>query len=85
MSESFTTPNALATRLGIKSDKVRAWINAGQLLAVNVAENPNGQRPRWRIAESEVDRFLQSRSNMPAAKTKTVQRRRKTKPARQWV
>ncbi len=85
MSETFITPNQLAKTLGVKPDKVLAWIHAGQLVAVNVAENPNGQRPRWRIDPDEVARFLKSRQNKPAEPTTTVRRRRKTKPTRQWV
>ena len=85
MSDTYTTPNKLANRLGIKPDKVLVWIHAGQLIAVNIAESPSGQRPRWRIDPDEVTRFLKSRSTKPAGEAKTVRRRRKTKPSRQWV
>lgn len=85
MSESFITPNQLAKTLGIKADKVLAWIRSGQLVAINVAENPNGQRPRWRIDQDEVTRFLKSRQTKPTETAKAIRRRRKNKPARRWV
>jgi excisionase family DNA binding protein len=85
MPETFITPNQLAKTLGIKPDKILAWIHAGQLVAVNVAANANGQRPRWRIDPDEVTRFLKSRQNKQAGETKAIRRHRKSKPSRQWV
>ena len=40
-------------------------IHTGELKAVNIAKNPNGKRPTWRIAESELGRWLLKRLNAP--------------------
>ncbi len=67
------TPPNIAEMLGIKVDKVHAWIHAGELKAVNIAQKRSG-RPRWRILDEHLHEFLQSR-----ASTKPVRRHRRRK------
>jgi len=52
--------------LGIEPAKVIAWIKRGELRAVNVADNPNGKRPRYRITQDALDHFTRARETKPA-------------------
>jgi excisionase family DNA binding protein len=54
------TPPELARRWGVSSDKVRAWIESGELRAINLATRPSG-RPRYRIDLADVLAFEQRR------------------------
>ena len=76
---SYETPREVATRYGVNQSKVLGWIRAGQLRAVNVANNPNGARPRWRISPEAITDFELIRSAV--AKSPTVRRRRQRLPA----
>lgn len=62
MDKYFTVQQA-AEMLGVDEEQILFPINTGELVAVNVAKSPNGKRPRWRIAESELGRFLLKRRN----------------------
>ena len=63
----WLSPPQVAEQLGIDPGKVIAWIRAGQLAAVNVAENVGG-RPRYRISPDALDAFLLGRSTAPDPK-----------------
>lgn len=63
----------LARRLKIGPDKVRAFIDRGELRAVNVATNLSG-RPQWRVTPEEVERFELRRSSAPLPQS--IRRRR---------
>ena len=71
--ESPLSPPALAAKIGIKADTVRAWIDAGLLEAINVAD-PASTRPRWRVMPDAWEAFMRSRSSRfkskPAVKRK---------------
>ena len=47
--------------LGTNENKILGLIRSGELSAINVAQNGNGKRPRWRISDSDLDAFLESR------------------------
>jgi excisionase family DNA binding protein len=47
--------------LGTNENKILGLIRSGELSAINVAQNGNGKRPRWRISTSDLDAFLESR------------------------
>jgi excisionase family DNA binding protein len=67
----YYTPQQAADTLGVDDEQVHRWIHSGQLVAINVAKSLAGKRPRWRIAESELGRFLLSRQNkVPAPSLK---------------
>jgi hypothetical protein len=72
---SFFTVPQIAEMLGTDQKKVIGWIDSSELVAINIAKNPRGARPRWRILQSEFERFLQARQSQPA--TPTPPRRRK--------
>ncbi|MDV6030385.1 MAG: helix-turn-helix domain-containing protein [Phycisphaera sp. RhM] len=76
MPEQFFTPPEAAELLGVKADKVLGWIHSGELVAHNCATDPNGERPRWRIADDELGRFLLRRRN-PAAIEREARPKRK--------
>ncbi len=71
---SWFTPPQIAEQLGVNVDRVRGWIYAGELEAVNVADSP--KRPRWRISQDAYDEFLTSRTAVQ--KRATPKRRSKT-------
>lgn len=58
----YTTVPAKAKELGIDQMKIHGWIRRGELLAINIAENPAG-RPRWRIPIEAWESFMAIRSN----------------------
>ena len=71
----WLTPPDVAEQLGVEPPKVIAWINAGELVAVNVAQSLHGKRPRWRIDPRELEAFLlrrQKRPNAPRAKRRKL-------------
>jgi len=65
MARDFLTPPQIAARLKVRPGKVLLWIASGELLAINVAENAAGKRPRWRVSEEALQTFLTSRSCRP--------------------
>lgn len=71
----FLTPPALARRLAVKPEKVRAWILRGELEAVDVSDRAGLGRPRWRISQQAIEKFLARRSAQPPPKP--VRRRRR--------
>ncbi len=54
-----------AKALSCDDETILAQIHSGELPAVNIAKNPNAKRPTWRIAESELGRWLLKRGNAP--------------------
>lgn len=65
----WLTPPEVAKELGIEPEKVRAWIEARKLDAVNVAmETGRTKQPRWRISREALEAFLASRSAEPVAR-----------------
>lgn len=54
----------LATRAGVSLPTARRYIENGLVRGVNVSSSP---RPRWRVFESEIERFVESRTT-PASR-----------------
>jgi excisionase family DNA binding protein len=61
------TPNELAKLLRISPDRIRAWIAAGQLGAVNVAETRSG-KPRFVVLPQHLEEFERRRRVAPPVK-----------------
>ena len=61
LNEKYFTPQEAAELLSTNDDKVIAWIHSNELDAIDVAKSKNSQRPRWRISESALGRFIISR------------------------
>jgi excisionase family DNA binding protein len=69
------TPPEVAKRLRVTADKVRGWIEAGELPATNVAKQ-GSTRPRYRISEDDLREFDKKRRVHKRAK---VSRKRRKK------
>ena len=67
----YLTPPEVARLLRVDGMKVLEWIRRGEIVAVNVAAR-GATRPRWRVAQSALEAFLQART---AIATLPVQRR----------
>jgi transposase len=64
---SFLTPPAIGKLLGVTPETVIAWIRSGDLNGINVATNLAG-RPRYKVAQESLDRFLTRRMTVPRVK-----------------
>lgn len=73
MIDTATTPPKLARTLGVTADKIRAWINSGELVAVDLATRRGGRR-RLRIMPADLDAFLRRRRVVPASSGKRRKR-----------
>lgn len=73
------TPPQLAQRLRVSCEKITGWIRAGELEGVNLAST-GSKRPRFRVSEDALERFLLSRSATVSAPPK----RRPRKTARKF-
>lgn len=60
---------------GVAIETVRAWINAGELMAINIAPSRR-TRPKWRIRPEDLLAFEALRSCRPAGNPKAAPRRR---------
>ena len=79
MSNAWLTPPAIAAQLGVDVGKVYSWIATGQLIAVDLAERPDGKRRRVRIDPAELAAFLRRRQiRQPAPRQR---RQREKRPA----
>jgi hypothetical protein len=78
-AESFTVPE-LAEREHIGQSKLRAWIESGELLAVNLATR-RGSRPRWHVSRESWDAFKLARSNAGLARARRRHRSQRFTPA----
>lgn len=65
--------------LGCSRDQVRAFIAAGELVAVNVGLGR--QRTRYRVQETELQAFIERRTTKPPRSARKPQ----PKPTREWV
>ena len=63
--KQMLTPPELAREWGVSPEKVRAFIEAGELPAKNMATDPNGRRPRYKIRAEDARRFEASRQVVP--------------------
>ena len=75
------TPKDITEQVGVGIEPVLAWIHSGQLKASNVSNSPN--RPRWRIAKTDLQDFLDRRSNQQQGHKTPAKRR--PKPRREFV
>src|SRR5262245_51650148 len=64
---------AVGELLAVSSDKILGWIRRGELVAVNVAKRPE-RRPRWRISNDELQRFLRARQSQPVPAARRARR-----------
>ena len=65
-------------------EQVLSFIHSGDLRAVNIAKTLNGKRPRWRIAEADLAKFLMARRH-PASMQPAVKPAKKSASPKQYV
>jgi excisionase family DNA binding protein len=70
----YLTPPEAAAELGVKADRIVGWINSGELRAANLATNPQGKRPRWKILRSDLQQFLLMRTTIATPKPERQRR-----------
>lgn len=70
------SPKEIAAKAGCKVDKVLAWINSRELIAINYGSSQTGGKPRWRVTAEALEDFERARTTQPAAKP--VPRRKRT-------
>lgn len=75
--EPWRTPPEVAKLLRIDPCKVTGWCSSGVLKASNLAANLEG-RPRWRISDSALREFLESRQSCPPTVRPSRRRRQAT-------
>ena len=61
----WLTPIEISRELNIGEVKVLGFIHRGELRAVDVSTS-RGERPRWRISRSDLQRFLDGRACAPS-------------------
>ena len=61
------TPPEIAKTYRVSPDKVRGWIERGELAAINIASRP-GSRPRYVVPETALAEFEARRSAVPTPK-----------------
>ena len=72
---SYSTPAAVAKRLGVDVHKILTWIRRGELRAVDVSTTTGG-RPRYRISEADLAVFLAARAAGPEPRISRIRRRK---------
>jgi hypothetical protein len=59
----------------VHPDKIRSWIEAGELAAVDLAAT-RGRRPLYRISAEALKQFLERRQVLPRARPARSQKER---------
>lgn len=80
----YYSPAQAAEVLGVDVEQVLGWIREGALVASNVASSRATLRPRWRISESDLGRFLLARRNVRSFE-ETKPKREIQRPAKKYV
>ena len=78
-SDYSLSTRQIADMLRCSPDKVRRWIQTGQLPAIDIG---NGSRPQWRVSEEALRGFLDCRACCAIRKS---QRRRRQPAVKQFV
>jgi len=71
--DRLLTRPAVARRCGVGVGTVQAWIDSGELAAVNLAADAR-RKPRWFVSPAALEDFLRRRAKVPAT-TAPVPRR----------
>ena len=62
--KQYLTPPEVAELLGVGHPKVLSWIDSGELRSYDISTNRD-QRPRYKIARDDLEKFLARRSTTP--------------------
>jgi transposase len=55
------TVQQIADRLNVSKDTVRRWIRRGDLKAADLSANSASEKPRWRVLETDLVKFISER------------------------
>jgi hypothetical protein len=75
VASRYLSPPEIARSRGVDAHKILAWIESGELKAVNLATSTSG-RPRWKVSPADLAAFEASRSAGPQPKVSRVRRRK---------
>lgn len=75
------TAQQVARYFGVADETVYAWIESGELVAVNTAKH--GTRPRWRVAPEAIQKFEDQRLH-DAARSRQKRKRQRRPPVKQY-
>ena len=78
MTERLLTKHDVGAMLGVSPKKAAELMK--QMRRINISRDPNSQRPRWAVVESEISRWQAGAAQEP--ETGTAERRRQTRPAK---
>jgi len=81
MPNDLFTIRQVARKLRVGEKQVRQWIRAGELAVIDLGDV---QRPKQRISEADLQKFLESRRVVKEPATPSTNRGRKTTSGRQW-
>jgi excisionase family DNA binding protein len=68
----YYSPTELAKILGIDSEGILELIHSGELAASNIARSRAAGKPRWRISQEALDRFMASRAKQSVAPKRRI-------------
>ena len=71
--DRYQTVQELADRLEVAEATVRQWIKSGELRAIDIGKG-------WRIADADLERFLEARETAPRKQNETTANRAEQKP-----
>jgi len=80
VERTHLTPRLVCEQLGVGIETVLGWIHTGNLRAANISNS--NTRPRWRVAKSDLQDFLDRRCNQQPSPKKPAKRR---KPRKEFV
>ncbi|MCC7273118.1 MAG: helix-turn-helix domain-containing protein [Alphaproteobacteria bacterium] len=63
--DRYQTVQELAERLEVAEETVRRWIKSGELRAIDIGKG-------WRIADADLERFLNARETAPRERDGTA-------------
>ncbi len=82
-SRYFSVQQA-AEIVGCDEEQFLGFIHSGELVAFNIAKSLQGKRPRWRIAEADLAKFLMARRHPASMQSVAPKAPRQQKP-KQYV
>ncbi len=67
VADPLLTPADVAERLATSTDTVYGWLNRGELIGVDISRTRR-RRARWRVRQTDLEKFLAARSAGPLPK-----------------